>query len=122
MSPEITTVYADEGRFKQVLCNLLSNAVKFTPTGGRVDTIARLAYDSVEVTVADTGIGIAPEDQARIFEAFQQLDSSAARRHQGTGLGPGAHSAAGRAAGRAYLGREHAGEEETASASRSRYA
>jgi Histidine kinase-, DNA gyrase B-, and HSP90-like ATPase len=70
-----------------VLYNLLSNAVKFTPAGGRVDTIARLAYDSVEVTVADTGIGIAPEDQARIFEAFQQLDSSAARRHQGTGLG-----------------------------------
>jgi signal transduction histidine kinase/HAMP domain-containing protein len=87
VAPEITTVYADEGRFKQVLYNLLSNAVKFTPTGGRVDTVARLTYDAIEVTVADTGIGIAPEDQARIFEAFQQLDSSAARRHQGTGLG-----------------------------------
>jgi histidine kinase/DNA gyrase B/HSP90-like ATPase len=87
VAPEITTVYADEGRFKQVLYNLLSNAVKFTPAGGRVDTVARLTYDAIEVTVADTGIGIAPEDQARIFEAFQQLDSSAARRHQGTGLG-----------------------------------
>jgi signal transduction histidine kinase len=70
-----------------VLYNLLSNAVKFTPEGGRVETPARLVDGAVEGVVADTGPGIAPADQERIFAAFEQLDSSAARRYQGTGLG-----------------------------------
>jgi len=87
VSPKITTIYADEGKFKQVLYNLLSNAVKFTPEGGQVQTSARLARGLVRIVVSDTGIGIAGEDQERIFEAFQQLDSSSARRHEGTGLG-----------------------------------
>ncbi len=87
VGPGVTTVYADEGRFKQVLYNLLSNAVKFTPEGGRVETTVRRLEDAVELVVADTGVGIAPEDQERIFEPFQQLDRSAARRQEGTGLG-----------------------------------
>jgi PAS domain S-box-containing protein len=87
VSPKISNIYADEGKFKQVLYNLLSNAVKFTPEGGQVQTTARLAHGLIRVTVSDTGIGIAGEDQERIFEAFQQLDSSSARRHEGTGLG-----------------------------------
>jgi CheY-like chemotaxis protein len=87
VSPNVTTIYADEGKFKQVLYNLLSNAVKFTPEGGQVQTSARLARGLVRIVVSDTGIGIAGEDQERIFEAFQQLDSSSARRHEGTGLG-----------------------------------
>jgi signal transduction histidine kinase len=61
--------------------------VKFTPEGGRVEQSAHRVDGTVEVLVADTGIGIAREDHARVFGAFEQVDSSAARRHQGTGLG-----------------------------------
>ncbi len=62
--------------------NLLSNAVKFTPDGGRIDVSPRLDGDRVEVAVRDTGIGIAPADQERIFEEFQQ-----AGQREGSGLG-----------------------------------
>src|SRR5712692_8231329 len=82
-----TAIYADEGKFRQVLYNLLSNAVKFTPAGGLVQTTAVMEDGVLRVVVADTGVGIAAEDQERIFDAFQQLDSTAARRHEGTGLG-----------------------------------
>ncbi|MGH2468884.1 MAG: response regulator, partial [Chloroflexota bacterium] len=78
---------ADEGRVKQVLYNLLSNAIKFTPEGGSVTVAASALGDSVTLSVADTGIGIAPKDQERIFLEFQQVDSSSGRRYQGTGLG-----------------------------------
>jgi signal transduction histidine kinase len=87
IGPGVTTVYADPGRFQQVLYNLLANAVKFTPEGGRVELTERLAGGAVEVVVADTGIGIAPEDQQRIFEAFEQVNRPGALRHEGTGLG-----------------------------------
>src|SRR5262249_48327246 len=70
-----------------VLFNLLSNAVKFTPAGGTITTSARLDGGCLEVAVQDTGIGIAPEDQARVFEEFQQIDSGHARQQQGTGRG-----------------------------------
>jgi signal transduction histidine kinase len=80
-------LYADEGKFKQVLYNLLSNAVKFTPEGGRVELTARLIAGTLEVAVVDSGEGIAPQDQERIFEPFEQLDASATRQHVGTGLG-----------------------------------
>jgi PAS domain S-box-containing protein len=83
----LPTIYADEAKFRQVLYNLLSNAVKFTDEGGWVKTGARLVDGELEVVVADNGSGITPEDQARIFEEFQQGDSAAARRHEGTGLG-----------------------------------
>jgi len=87
IEPGVATIYADEGRFQQVLYNLLSNAVKFTPEGGRVELSVRRAEEAVEVIVSDTGIGIAPEDQQRIFEAFEQLDRSGSPRQEGTGLG-----------------------------------
>jgi signal transduction histidine kinase len=63
----------DERKIKQILLNLLSNAVKFTPEGGRIGINAKQADGSVEISVSDTGIGISPEDQAKIFEEFRQV-------------------------------------------------
>jgi signal transduction histidine kinase len=77
----------DERKFKQILMNLLSNALKFTPAGGRVSLMAAPLDDGIEVSVADTGIGIAPEDQELIFEEFRQVQSDEASRREGTGLG-----------------------------------
>jgi signal transduction histidine kinase len=76
----------DERKVKQVLLNLLSNAVKFTPEGGRISLKAGRKDGLVEIAVTDTGIGIAPEDQATIFEEFRQVGSDEKRR-EGTGLG-----------------------------------
>jgi PAS domain S-box-containing protein len=84
---EPVALYADEGKFKQVLYNLLSNAVKFTPEGGRVELTARLIEGAVEVSVIDTGMGIAPEDLECIFEPFEQLEGSTSQQQAGTGLG-----------------------------------
>jgi signal transduction histidine kinase/CheY-like chemotaxis protein len=81
------TIVADRGKLKQMLLNLVSNAIKFTPEGGRVSVAGRRAKGSVEIAVADTGIGIAEQDLDRIFTEFQQLDSGPDRQHQGTGLG-----------------------------------
>ncbi len=80
-------VTADERKVKQILLNLLSNAVKFTPEGGRVSVRAALANGSVEISVTDTGIGIAPEDHEAIFEEFRQVGTDYARKREGTGLG-----------------------------------
>ena len=77
----------DERKIKQILLNLLSNAVKFTPEGGRISVKAMPADGSVEISVTDTGIGIAPEDQEAIFEEFRQVGSDYARKREGTGLG-----------------------------------
>ena len=77
----------DERKIKQILLNLLSNAVKFTPEGGRIGINARQADGSVEISVTDTGIGIAPEDQPKIFEEFRQVGSDYAHKVEGTGLG-----------------------------------
>ena len=66
----------DERKIKQILLNLLSNAVKFTPEGGRIGINAKQADGSVEISVSDTGIGIAPEDQAKIFEEFRQVGAT----------------------------------------------
>ena len=77
----------DERKIKQVLLNLLSNAVKFTPEGGRIGIKARQADGSVEISVSDTGIGIAPEDQPKIFEEFRQVGADYAHKVEGTGLG-----------------------------------
>ena len=77
----------DERKIKQVLLNLLSNAVKFTPEGGRIGINARQADGSVEISVSDTGIGISPEDQAKIFEEFRQVGGDYAHKKEGTGLG-----------------------------------
>jgi signal transduction histidine kinase/DNA-directed RNA polymerase alpha subunit len=79
----------DERKIKQILLNLLSNAVKFTPEGGRIGIIARQAdgSGSVEISVSDTGIGISPEDQAKIFEEFRQVGGDYSHKTEGTGLG-----------------------------------
>jgi signal transduction histidine kinase/putative methionine-R-sulfoxide reductase with GAF domain len=77
----------DERKFKQIMLNLLSNAVKFTPDGGKVDVAAKKLNGAVEVSVRDTGIGIAPEDQAAVFEEFKQVGRDRMRKAEGTGLG-----------------------------------
>ena len=87
VDPDLDVIEADERKVKQVLFNLLPNAVKFTPDGGRVEITARLAGDEAQVAVRDTGIGIAAEDQARIFEEFQQAGYGSLKRQEGTGLG-----------------------------------
>jgi signal transduction histidine kinase len=76
----------DERKVKQVLLNLLSNALKFTPEGGRIDVGARLHNGVAEVSVADTGIGIAPADQDAVFEEFRQVGTTD-KKAEGTGLG-----------------------------------
>ena len=81
------TITADERKFKQIMFNLLSNATKFTPDGGRITVAAERCAKNVQISVTDTGIGIKPEDQPRLFHEFQQLDTSLARKHEGTGLG-----------------------------------
>jgi two-component system, NtrC family, sensor kinase len=85
-TPDVGTVSGDERRIRQVIFNLLSNAVKFTPTGGAVDVSATRADGEVRIAVADTGPGISPEDQERIFEEFQQTEAGLAQ-NEGTGLG-----------------------------------
>ena len=77
----------DERKIKQILLNLLSNAVKFTPEGGRIGINAVQSNGAVEISVTDTGIGIAPEDQPRIFEEFRQVGGDYVHKKEGTGLG-----------------------------------
>src|SRR5262249_5157442 len=79
-------VQADERKVRQVVLNLLSNAIKFTPEGGRIEVAAMRRDGSVEISVSDTGIGIAPEDQEKAFEEFGQV-GTAAKKVEGTGLG-----------------------------------
>ncbi len=77
----------DPGRLRQVIVNLVGNALKFTSEGGVRVTAALTAPDRLRVEVRDTGIGIRPEDQPRLFRDFEQIDGSYARAHGGTGLG-----------------------------------
>ena len=79
-------IQGDERKIKQVLLNLLSNALKFTPEGGRVDVRASMVDGMAEISVTDTGVGIAPEDQDTVFEEFRQV-GTAAKKVEGTGLG-----------------------------------
>src|SRR5207237_3756026 len=83
---EVGDVRADERKIRQVVLNLLSNAIKFTPEGGRIEVGAQPRDGSVEVYVSDTGVGIAPEDQERVFEEFRQV-GTADKKAEGTGLG-----------------------------------
>jgi signal transduction histidine kinase len=83
-------VYVDRGRIRQVVINILSNAAKFTDVGSitmRVRKITKNEQEFVCFSIKDTGIGIAAEDMDKVFEAFRQIDSSVARRAEGTGLG-----------------------------------
>ena len=84
---ELGDVVADERKLKQILLNLLSNAVKFTPDGGRIDVRARQDDSFVRISVADTGVGIAQEDQEAVFEEFRQVGSNYTSKQEGTGLG-----------------------------------
>jgi signal transduction histidine kinase len=80
------TIHADERKVKQVLLNLLSNALKFTPEGGRISVRAAVRDGLAELSVSDTGVGIAPEDQETVFEEFRQV-GMASKKVEGTGLG-----------------------------------
>jgi signal transduction histidine kinase len=87
IDPRLGEIKGDERKVKQVLLNLLSNAVKFTPEGGRIEVRAALAGAMAEISVTDTGTGIAPEDHEAVFEEFRQVGTDYARKHEGTGLG-----------------------------------
>jgi PAS domain S-box-containing protein len=86
---DVRTIRADKGKFKQVMYNLLSNAIKFTERGS-VSVKTRFiggAEDLLEVSVEDTGIGIAADDLGKLFKEFEQIDSGISRKYEGTGLG-----------------------------------
>jgi len=91
---DLSYMTADHKKFKQILYNLLSNAIKFTPDGGKVSltandstTDSKIPENFIHFTVEDSGIGIAPENQAQVFAAFEQIDDSYSRQQEGTGLG-----------------------------------
>jgi signal transduction histidine kinase len=90
IEPGLPKVFVDRGRIRQVVLNLLSNAAKFTDAGSitlRIHKIRKNDQDFICFSIKDTGIGIAEEDIDKVFEAFRQIDSSVARRAEGTGLG-----------------------------------
>ena len=81
------TIKADGIKFKQMLYNLVNNAVKFTPNNGKVTVTADMTGGKLQVSVADTGVGISEEEQKKLFTPFYQVDSSCSREYQGTGIG-----------------------------------
>jgi len=87
LDPLVSLILGDPDRLQQVVWNLLSNAVKFTPQGGRVQLVLKSAGSQIEISVSDTGQGIAPEDLPQLFERFRQLDTGSTRRHGGIGIG-----------------------------------
>jgi signal transduction histidine kinase len=87
IAPDVFCIRADKRRMRQILINLLSNACKFTPPQGQVFIEARFLNGDLAIAVRDTGIGIAEEDVAKVFEVFRQVDSRIARQHGGSGLG-----------------------------------
>ncbi len=86
LAPEVGQVTSDRRRVEQILINLLNNALKFTDQGG-VFLDCRVENGSLVISVRDTGIGIKAEDQAKLFQAFRQIDTGLSRRYEGTGLG-----------------------------------
>ena len=80
-------IQADERKLKQVMFNLLSNAVKFTPEGGKITVEVRQKEEELIVSVSDTGLGIAPENQKKIFNEFYQVSGGITDKTPGTGLG-----------------------------------
>ncbi len=93
LQPDLPELYQDQAKIQQIFNNLLSNAIKFTPEGGRITTTVTKEANELLIVVADTGVGIAPEDQTSIFEKFRQGSSASpsgdamTREHSGTGLG-----------------------------------
>jgi signal transduction histidine kinase len=88
IDPKADYLWADHKAIRQILINLISNAVKFTPEDGRV-TVSALCDDEGQLLfeVSDTGIGIPPEALDRIFQPFEQVDTTLSRQFEGTGLG-----------------------------------
>ncbi|WP_437963164.1 PAS domain S-box protein [Sorangium sp. So ce260] len=87
IDPGASSLRGDPARLQQVAWNLLSNAVKFTPAGGRIDVALRRAGAHAELSVTDTGPGIAPQFLPHLFERFRQADASSTRKHGGLGIG-----------------------------------
>jgi signal transduction histidine kinase/CheY-like chemotaxis protein/PAS domain-containing protein len=87
LDPLAGPISGDPGRLQQIVWNLLTNAVKFTPAGGKIQVVLERVNSHIELSVADTGVGIAPELLPFVFDRFQQADSSATRRYGGLGLG-----------------------------------
>ena len=87
IDPDIPLLRQDVVKLQQILSNLLSNAIKFTPEGGRVLLRPRPTCGKSSLTVVDTGVGIAPEEQELVFEKFRQSGNPLTREHAGTGLG-----------------------------------
>ena len=88
LDKNVSSVTADERKIKQIIYNVLSNAVKFTPLGGSITlTTTEKGKDFIIISIADTGIGIEEKDKHKVFEEFQQIDSSYSRQYAGTGLG-----------------------------------
>jgi signal transduction histidine kinase len=87
IAPGLPPVAADRTKLRRILVNLLSNALKFTPKRGEVEVRAEMEGDHVRMAVADTGVGIAPEDLERLFDKYEQARSRATRGEKGTGLG-----------------------------------
>ena len=85
--PDAVSVMADEEGLEQILSNLVDNAIKYTPAAGRVAIHWQVIDDEVMIEVSDSGIGISPEDQARVFERFYRVDKARSRELGGTGLG-----------------------------------
>jgi PAS domain S-box-containing protein len=87
VDPSVHTLTGDPDRLQQVLCNLLANAIKFTPARGRVELRLSAIEEHIEISVTDTGPGIAPEFLPYVFDRFRQADSSATRHAGGLGIG-----------------------------------
>ena len=87
LDPAAGPISGDPGRLQQVVWNLLSNAIKFTPKDGRVQVLLERVNSHIEISVADTGVGIKPEFIPYLFERFRQADASTTRRYGGLGLG-----------------------------------
>ena len=87
LDTDISIIHVDDRRFRQILINLLSNAVKFTPAGGQVSVRAFQKNGDLVISIADTGIGIAPDNIAKAMMPFSQVDSKTSRKYEGTGLG-----------------------------------
>ncbi|HUB68655.1 MAG TPA: ATP-binding protein [Candidatus Methylacidiphilales bacterium] len=84
---EDKTAWVDRDKAEKIVYNLLFNAFKFTPPKGRVSLVAEVIGEMLEITVSDTGVGIASSDLAKIFDRFWQVERSSARRYQGAGIG-----------------------------------
>ncbi len=87
LDPRTGPIAGDSNRLQQVVWNLIANAVKFTPRGGRIQVLLERVNSQIQITVADTGIGIKPELTSQVFQRFHQVDASTTRKHGGLGLG-----------------------------------